>query len=227
EMITGHDLVEWQLRVAAGEALPVRQEDLDFTGHAIEARIYAENPDNGFLPSIGRLDVLNLPAHTAFANGDVRIDGGVREGDAITPYYDPMIAKLIVRGKDREQARARMAQALGELQCVGVQTNIAFLRRLVLDDAFAQADLDTGLIERRHDSLFPPPMPATDTACALAMAALLAGQGEKSSEPHQRIAGADPWNALDGWRVSGVYEKTFSLLDRGEAREVVLRRVAE
>ena len=100
EMITGHDLVEWQLRVAAGQPLPARQEDLRIEGHAIEARIYAENPEKGFLPSIGTLAYLSLPAHTAFANGDIRVDGGVRMGDTITPFYDPMIAKLIVRGAD-------------------------------------------------------------------------------------------------------------------------------
>ncbi|MBB5216512.1 biotin carboxylase N-terminal domain-containing protein [Parapusillimonas granuli] len=227
EMITGHDLVEWQLRVAAGEPLPVDQAQLAFSGHAIEARIYAENPDNGFLPSIGRLDVLNLPQHVAFVNGDVRIDGGVREGDAITPYYDPMIAKLIVRGDDRDQARARMAQALEDLQCVGVQTNVAFLRRLMLDEAFAQADLDTGLIERRHDSLFPPPAPASDTACALAVAAVLAGRGQTSSDAHRRAAGIDPWDALDGWRIGGVYERPFSLRHHEDTRTVLLRRVAD
>src|SRR5699024_8819819 len=107
ELITGHDLVQWQLQVAAGQALPARQEDLQLSGHAIEARIYAENPDKGFLPSTGTLSVLRFPAHVAFANDDVRVDGGVQQGDQISPFYDPMIAKLIVRGDDREQALAR------------------------------------------------------------------------------------------------------------------------
>src|SRR5690606_41555527 len=110
-------------------------------------------------------------------NGDVRIDGGVRAGDTVAPFYVPMIAKLIVRGNDREQARARMVQALGEIHSVGVQTNIAFLRRLMLDASFAQADLDTGLIERQHDSLFPPAQAASDTTLALGIAAGLAHRG--------------------------------------------------
>ena len=176
EMITGHDLVEWQLRVAAGQPLPARQEDLRIEGHAIEARIYAENPE-GFLPSIGTLAYLSLPAHTAFANGDIRVDGGVRMGDTITPFYDPMIAKLIVRGADRDQARARMLQALAQTQAVGVQTNVAFLSRLMRDSAFAAADLDTGLIERQRDTLLPAPRPAGADALALASAAVLARQG--------------------------------------------------
>ncbi|HLR78368.1 MAG TPA: biotin carboxylase N-terminal domain-containing protein, partial [Burkholderiaceae bacterium] len=120
EMITGHDLVKWQLLVAAGQPLPVTQDDLTLGGHAIEARIYAENPDNNFLPSIGRLDVLSFPDHVAFVDGDIRIDGGVQQGDTISPYYDPMIAKLIVRGDNRDQARARMMQALEQIVSVGV-----------------------------------------------------------------------------------------------------------
>ncbi|HEY0295583.1 MAG TPA: biotin carboxylase N-terminal domain-containing protein, partial [Bordetella sp.] len=150
EMITGLDLVEWQLRVASGEPLPLSQEDLRIDGHAIEVRLYAENPDTGFLPSIGTLAYLELPAHTAFANGAVRVDGGVRMGDAITPFYDPMVAKLIVHGADRDQARRRMLAALAGTRVVGVQTNVAFLGRLMRDEAFAAADLDTGLIERRR-----------------------------------------------------------------------------
>ncbi|NYT61535.1 acetyl/propionyl/methylcrotonyl-CoA carboxylase subunit alpha [Alcaligenaceae bacterium] len=220
EMITGHDLVEWQLRVAAGQPLPVTQEQLFITGHAIEARIYAENPDKGFLPSIGTLNTLNFPPHVAFQNGDIRIDGGVRAGDTITPFYDPMIAKLIVRGADRDQARARMVQALGEIQSVGVQTNIAFLRRLMLDPAFADADLDTGLIERQHDSLFPAPAPADDKVLALAVAALLARQGLNHSSLRKNTVHVDPWAQTDGWRINGHYRQVFSLLDQGELREL-------
>ncbi|CAM5184735.1 Carbamoyl-phosphate synthase large chain [Castellaniella denitrificans] len=157
EAITGQDLVEWQLRVAAGQPLPLRQDQLRIQGHALEARIYAENPDKDFLPSIGRLDALQWPPHVVFQTGPVRVDGGVREGDTISPHYDPMIAKLIVHGQDREQARRRMLRALGAVRCTGVQTNIAFLGRLMDDPAFAAADLDTGLIEREHERLFPAP----------------------------------------------------------------------
>jgi 3-methylcrotonyl-CoA carboxylase alpha subunit len=227
EMITGHDLVEWQLRVASGEALPVTQEQLSITGHAIEARIYAENPDKGFLPSIGTLTTLNFRAHVTFQNGDIRVDGGVQAGDTITPFYDPMIAKLIVRGADRDQARARMAQALGEIQSVGVQTNIAFLRRLMLDPAFASADLDTGLIERQHDSLFPPVTAANDNTLALAVAALLAKQGLTHSVIRKNTVHVDPWAQADGWRLNGRYQQVFSLLDQGDLHELHIARDGE
>ena len=220
EMITGHDLVEWQLRVAAGQPLPARQEDLRITGHAIEARIYAENPEKGFLPSIGTLAYLGLPAHTAFVNGDIRVDGGVRMGDTITPYYDPMIAKLIVHGADRDQARARMLQALAQTQAVGVQTNVAFLSRLMKDSAFAAADLDTGLIERQRATLLPEPQPADAAVLALASAAVLVRQG--LGAPGK--AGGDPWDARDGWRLGGRYHRELQWVDNGETRKALIAR---
>ncbi|WP_238927466.1 acetyl/propionyl/methylcrotonyl-CoA carboxylase subunit alpha [Achromobacter xylosoxidans] len=223
EMITGHDLVEWQLRVAAGQPLPARQEDLRIHGHAIEARIYAENPEKGFLPSIGTLAYLGLPAHVAFANGDIRVDGGVRTGDTITPFYDPMIAKLIVHGADRDQARARMLQALAQTQAVGVQTNVAFLSRLMRDSAFAAADLDTGLIERQRATLLPEPTPADAATLALATAAVLASQGQAQSAPHA-TAPADPWDTRDGWRLGGRYQRALQWIDNGETRHVTVAR---
>lgn len=223
EMITGHDLVEWQLRVAAGQPLPARQEDLRIHGHAIEARIYAENPEKGFLPSIGTLAYLGLPAHIAFANGDIRVDGGVRTGDTITPFYDPMIAKLIVHGADRDQARARMLQALAQTQAVGVQTNVAFLSRLMRDSAFAAADLDTGLIERQRATLLPEPTPADAATLALATAAVLASQGQAQSAPHA-AAPADPWDTRDGWRLGGRYQRALQWIDNGETRHVSVAR---
>ncbi|MCZ8440590.1 acetyl/propionyl/methylcrotonyl-CoA carboxylase subunit alpha [Achromobacter xylosoxidans] len=223
EMITGHDLVEWQLRVAAGQPLPARQEDLRIHGHAIEARIYAENPEKGFLPSIGTLVYLGLPAHAAFANGDIRVDGGVRTGDTITPFYDPMIAKLIVHGADRDQARARMLQALAQTQAVGVQTNVAFLSRLMRDSAFAAADLDTGLIERQRATLLPEPTPADAATLALATAAVLASQGQAQSAP-RAAAPADPWDTRDGWRLGGRYQRTLQWIDNGETRHVTVVR---
>lgn len=227
EMITGLDLVEWQLRVAAGERLPLTQEALCLDGHAIEARIYAENPDKGFLPSIGTLAYLALPPHTAFANGDIRVDGGVRMGDTITPFYDPMIAKLIVRGADREHARARMVQALAQTQAVGVQTNVAFLTRLMNDTAFASADLDTGLIERQRATLLPPPPAASLQTLALASVAVLAQQG--LTRDTQRGAGhqADPWSACDGWRLGGRYHRMLPWQDQETRREVTLARDAQ
>ncbi|QJE00068.1 acetyl/propionyl/methylcrotonyl-CoA carboxylase subunit alpha [Massilia forsythiae] len=229
EMITGTDLVEWQLRVAAGQPLPKRQEELAIHGHAIEARVYAENPEKGFLPSIGTLQVMDTPAHVAFALGGhagagsggepaaVRIDAGVRQGDAISPFYDPMIAKLIVWGVDRGQALARMAQALSEFHIVGLATNIAFLKRLVEGDAFANADLDTGLIERNAATLFPPAAPAPLPVLALAASALLQEeQGRTRSLSANRANPAnpaDPWSSAHGWRLNGVYRRRLAFTD--------------
>src|SRR5712671_2997099 len=158
EMITGLDLVEWQLRVASGEALPLRQKDLSINGHAIEARIYAEDPERGFLPATGRLVHFRTPAATPI----VRIDSGVEQGDLITPYYDPMIAKLIVWGESRELARGELLKALGQFQIVGLSNNVQFLARLVATPAFATADLDTALIEREQARLFGAARRAAD-----------------------------------------------------------------
>jgi 3-methylcrotonyl-CoA carboxylase alpha subunit len=212
EMITGLDLVEWQLRVAAGQRLPLRQDQLTINGHAIEARIYAENPDKGFLPSIGSLHHVRTPQAVAFELGGgadaparVRIDSGVREGDAISPFYDPMIAKLIVWGGNREQALARMAQALAEYQIVGLASNIAFLQRLIASAPFASADLDTGLIERHHDVLFPAPSKAALPVLALAAAALLCAE--------QRQHGGDPWSQRGGWRLNSELRRRLDFAD--------------
>ncbi|MFV0282835.1 MAG: acetyl/propionyl/methylcrotonyl-CoA carboxylase subunit alpha [Castellaniella sp.] len=221
EAITGQDLVEWQLRVAAGQPLPLRQDQLRIQGHALEARIYAENPDKDFLPSIGRLDALQWPPHVVFQTGPVRVDGGVREGDTISPHYDPMIAKLIVHGQDREQARQRMLRALGAVRATGVQTNIAFLGRLMDDPAFAAADLDTGLIEREHDRLFPAPQACGDTTLALAAAALLHHDGLSGPDA---TPDRDPWRQADNWRIGGRYENTLTLLDAQGQRTVQVRR---
>jgi 3-methylcrotonyl-CoA carboxylase alpha subunit len=221
EAITGQDLVEWQLRVAAGEPLPLRQEELRIQGHAIEARIYAENPANDFLPSIGHLDVLTWPDHVNFRIGALRVDGGVREGDTITPYYDPMIAKLIVHADDREQARQRMQRALGAICCTGLHTNIAFLGRLMSSGAFATADLDTGLIEHEHDHLFPAAQPAPAAILGLAAAALLPA----ASPPAPGSAGtASPWQLADGWRVGARYARTLTFGDAAGERSLLVRR---
>ncbi len=203
EMVTGLDLVEWQLRVAAGEPLPLRQAQLRVHGHAIEARLYAENPARGFLPSTGTLKHLRLPDGVEFDIGaPVRVDSGVREGDAITPFYDPMIAKLIVHGADREEALGRMARALRDCEAVGLHTNAAFLQRIVACKPFAEADLDTGLIERHHDTLFAP-QASPRAALALACAALLA------RERDTQAGGASPWAALPNWRLNAGYRRTI------------------
>jgi 3-methylcrotonyl-CoA carboxylase alpha subunit len=220
EMITGTDLVEWQLRVAAGQALPKQQHELAINGHAIEARVYAENPEKGFLPSIGTLRFMDVPAHVSFELGGVanapagvRVDSGVREGDAISPFYDPMIAKLIVWGADRTQALSRMAQALSEFHIVGLATNIAFLKRLVEGEAFASADLDTGLIERNNASLFPAAGPAPKGALALAAVALADAEQALSVSNNP----ADPWTSTHGWRMNGIYRRRLSFGDEYSA----------
>ncbi|CAG9175874.1 acetyl/propionyl/methylcrotonyl-CoA carboxylase subunit alpha [Cupriavidus respiraculi] len=232
EMITGQDLVEWQLRVAAGEALPLAQEQLRIDGHALEARIYAENPDNNFLPSTGKLRYLRTPPAVQFMRGGagetgghgpagVRIDSGVREGDTISPYYDPMIAKLIVWGRDRDEALSRMRQALAAYHVVGLSTNIAFLQRLVSSQAFRTADLDTGLIERNHDALFPAPAPVGIEVIALAVAAVL-----DSERRERRIDAADrhsPWTHAGPWRLNGGARRVLRFGIAGQTLEATLQ----
>ena len=221
EMITGLDLVEWQLRVAAGEPLPLTQAQLQLRGHAIEVRIYAENPDNGFLPSIGKLHYLGLPDCVAFTHGHVRVDGGVRTGDTISTFYDPMIAKLIVHGDDREQARARMLQALERTRIVGVHTNVEFLRRLMANPAFANALLHTGLIEQERETLLPTRSLASDQALIVAALALKEKQG---SVPQ---AWQDPWCDDGSWRVSGLAPRQLVLMDGDIKRVVSLTGIGE
>ncbi|HLY56343.1 MAG TPA: acetyl-CoA carboxylase biotin carboxylase subunit, partial [Stellaceae bacterium] len=162
EAITGQDLVEWQLRVAAGEPLPLRQEELTISGHAIEVRVYAEDPARDFAPSTGLLAHLVEPPQDA----NTRIDSGVLAGDAISIHYDPMIAKLIVHGRDRDDAVRRLARALGEYEIVGVATNLAFLSAIAAHPAYREAAVDTGFIARHHDELFPAPAPAGQVALA-------------------------------------------------------------
>ena len=213
EMITGLDLVEWQLRVAAGEPLPLAQEQLRIEGHAIEARIYAEDPSRGFLPSTGTLVHLVPPE----ASAEVRVDTGVEEGDAITPWYDPMIAKLIVHGATREAALARMGEALASWRIVGVANNVAFLARLVATASFAQADLDTGLIEREHEALFGADAAPPDHAWLLAALAELAGEATAAAA---RADAHSPWAASDGWRLNGHAVRRLGFEHGGETREI-------
>jgi 3-methylcrotonyl-CoA carboxylase alpha subunit len=223
EMITGLDLVEWQLRVADGEALPLQQQQLTLRGHAIEARIYAENPEKGFLPATGTLHYLQTPAALGFqiysdgpvgpltVPAPVRIDSGFAQGDAISPFYDPMIAKLIVWGVDRSEALARMAAALQAYRVAGVATNIGFLQRLIACDAFAGADLDTGLIEHNRAVLFPPPAPAPLGVLALAAMAVI--QGERGVGSTDNANAGDPWSAGDGWRMHERLQRTLEWAD--------------
>jgi 3-methylcrotonyl-CoA carboxylase alpha subunit len=201
EMITGQDLVEWQLRVANGEKLPRRQEELRINGHAIEARIYAENPARDFLPSIGTLSHLRQPA----ASDDVRVDTGVRAGDRITPYYDPMIAKLIVHGEDRASAVRLLAASLHTYEVVGVATNLALLRGIATNAAFAAGVFDTGFIGRN-----PAFLRAADTRpdrvapiLAAACLSLLARQHAANLARAPASDPYSPWNADDAWRMNG------------------------
>jgi 3-methylcrotonyl-CoA carboxylase alpha subunit len=217
EMITGLDLVEWQLRVASGERLPLTQEQLQIDGHALEARIYAEDPDTGFLPSTGRLVHLAPPPES----DHVRVDTGVEQGDEITPYYDPMIAKLIVWGADRRQALARMRQALAQYRVVGVSNNVDFLTRLVAVPSFANADLDTGLIEREQALLFPPAGEVPADVWLIAALAELLREKRLAEKRAARVVDPDsPWRALDGWRLNGRTERKLAFR-RGDTVQYV------
>ncbi len=220
EMITGLDLVEWQIRIAAGGELPIAQKDLRINGHAIEARVYAEDPRRDFLPASGRIAHLGLPAESE----NVRVDTGVRSGDEITVYYDPMIAKLIVRDSDRPAALVRMREALGGFEVAGLATNLGFLYRLVQDRDFVGADLDTGLIERHRAELLAPPAPAGEEALTLAtltallhLDAALHGEARRSGDPFS------PWSLGDGWRANQDGVQLF-VFQEGENRHAVTAR---
>ena len=208
EAITGLDLVEWQLRVASGEPLPLKQEDLRIHGHAIEARICAENPDNNFLPATGALNVYALPECVTFERGAVRVDSGVRQGDAISPFYDSMVAKLIVHGDTREQALARLDDALAQTHIVGLATNVQFLRRVARTESFARAKLDTALIPREQAVLFHQEPVGLPLAAAAAVAQTLLR--ERASE------GVDPFSRRDGFHTHGVVQRRFEFEFGGE-----------
>lgn len=195
EAITGQDLVEWQLRVAAGEPLPLSQDQLRISGHAIEARICAENPDKNFLPATGTLHVYRKPAATAFDRGLVRFDDGVREGDAISPFYDSMVAKLIVHGETRAQALARLDEALARTRIIGLATNVQFLRHVLSSPSFVQANLDTALIPREAALLFEQERVGAITAVAAAVVHTLLSERQAKS--------ADPFSCSDGWCSHG------------------------
>jgi 3-methylcrotonyl-CoA carboxylase alpha subunit len=216
EAITGHDLVEWQLRVAAGQPLPATQDELVRRGHAIEARICAENPEQNFLPATGTMHVARWPAHASFEVADVRIDRGFDEGDTISPHYDSMIAKLIVRADTREQALGRLDAALARTHIVGLATNVAFLRRVIGTRSFAQGDLDTALIERERAALFEQPPLAIEVAAAGVIAHEMAAEAA--------LQDADPWSRRDGRRLHGGATRRFDLDVAGTHHAVTLHR---
>ena len=218
EMVTGTDLVEWQIRVAAGEPLPAGQAELSFKGHAVEARVYAEDPDRGFLPSTGTLLHLGMPPEST----RVRIDQGVRTGDAVTPHYDPMIAKVVAHGENRGAALARLGGALRAFEIAGVTTNVPFLSRLVADPAFRAGDVDTALIDRRLDSLLahtPVPEPVLAGAAMYAAGAL--------AEPETGNSAEDPWSTLIGWRLWGDARQPVHLEVDGDAVEAQVTFLAD
>ncbi|WP_458096696.1 acetyl/propionyl/methylcrotonyl-CoA carboxylase subunit alpha [Roseomonas sp. WA12] len=214
EAITGQDLVEWQLRVAAGEPLPMTQDQLRIQGHAIEMRLYAEDPARDFAPSTGRIDHLRTPPET----GGIRIDTGVREGDAVTIHYDPMLAKIIAHGPDRSAALARLSRALDATELVGPATNLPLLRAIAAHPAFRAGELDTGFIARNADTLLASAGPAPRAALAAAVAQVLADAAAHASsdpaDPHS------PWAAASAWRLSGEGYQDVVLTD-GENTSVL------
>ena len=223
EAITGLDLVELQLRVASGEPLPLRQDQLQIQGHAIEARICAENPDNNFLPATGTLNVYGLPPHVTFerAPHGVRVDSGVREGDTISPFYDSMVAKLIVHGATREEALARMDAALAQTHIVGLATNVQFLRHVVTSNSFASANLDTGLIPREAAALFNQEKVGLPMAAAALVAHTLTAEQAAAAKPDAK-GWNDPWAQRDGWRSHGPSTRSFAVEFQGAPHTVLL-----
>jgi 3-methylcrotonyl-CoA carboxylase alpha subunit len=225
EMITGLDLVEWQLRVAAGEPLPLEQEEIGLAGHAIEARLYAEDPGRGFLPATGRLIHLRWPAETAH----IRIDTGIRPGDEISLHYDPMLAKLIVWDQDRSAAVRQLRSALAACQIGGVRNNVDFLRAIAGHPAFAAGAVDTGFIASHQGDLIPdaPPAPFID-AWVLACADILLRQGEAAQD---RARGSrdpySPWHLADGWRLNGEGHSEIRLRCDGSVHRIGVTYQAE
>jgi len=221
EMITGLDLVEWQLRVAAGEPLPAAQSALAIHGHAIEARIYAEDPDRGFLPSIGRISHWRMPV----AGNGVRVDTGFREGDDVSPFYDPLLAKVIAWGEDRARARAALLRALDQCEVTGVTTNVAFLERVVAHHAFASGRLDTGLIDTHRDALLAPASAAPDRAWIAA--ALSEYQAIECAARASSAGAADPyspWHAADAWwNGTATHRIAITLADASGQRTVSVK----
>jgi 3-methylcrotonyl-CoA carboxylase alpha subunit len=237
EAITGLDLVEWQLRVASGEPLPLKQEQLRIHGHAIEARICAEAPDKHFLPATGTLQICHWPEHVAFqapsplwgegrgeghAAALPRIDAGFGQGDTISPYYDSMVAKLIVHGATREEALSRLDAALAQTHIVGLATNVQFLRHVVQSRSFTQADLDTALIVREAGVLFEQEKVGFSLAAASVVAHTLLQEQAQEAASASPSGWIDPWGRRDGWHSHAVTVRCFDFEFHGEARQAQL-----
>ncbi len=208
EMITGQDLVEWQLRVAMGERLPLAQDELTITGHSFEARLYAEDPEQDFLPATGTLTRFALDLEGAGLDADkVRLDSGVESGDVVSMHYDPMLAKLIVHGADRDQALATLNRALAALDVQGVVTNRAFLQRLATHPAFKGCELDTRFIEKHEESLFAPREITTEAYASAALIGLKQLSRECESD--------SPWDRHDGFRLNAPHTIRLALCATG------------
>jgi len=224
EATTGLDLVEWQLRVAAGEMLPLRQEQVTTRGHAIELRLYAEDAERGFLPGSGRLERLELP----HAMPGIRIDAGVDAGDVVSVFYDPMIAKLIAFGDDREQALVRLRNALAAIDVVGPASNVGFLERLIAHPAVQEARIDTGYLDRHLDEFVS--LPNAPPLAALAAAAALRLLAERDEAAVEAGAGADPhspWALADGWRIGQTSAQPLVLQWRDQRIELQVEGTAD
>lgn len=218
EMITGQDLVEWQIRVAAGEPMPLTQDNLAIEGHAFEARIYAEDPARDFLPSTGRLVHLRFPA----PGPGLRIETGVREGDEVSRHYDPMIAKLVVWGRDRTAALARLGAALAETEIVGPANNVAFLAKLAAHPDFGAGGVDTGFIARHREELAPETGAISDDVLALASLAELLHRRARAEARARRSADPySPWRETNGWRLNA--ETHTELLFRDGERDIMAK----
>ncbi len=219
EMITGLDLVEWQLRIAAGEPLPRKQAELAIRGHAIEARVYAEDPAKGFLPATGRLVHVRFPRESA----QLRVDTGIEPGAEIQPWYDPMIAKIIAHGADRREALARLAAALRETEVAGPANNVGFLARVASSAAFSRGEVDTGFIERHSDELLAPDAGVPCEVLAAAACAELDAE-ERTARDRARGSGDpySPWHCADGWRLNQGSHHGFVFTRRGTKHEVAV-----
>lgn len=219
EMITGQDLVAWQFKVASGEALPLDQESLSVTGHAVEARIYAENPESNFLPSTGKLNYLKTPETSA----NIRIDTGVQQGDVISAYYDPMIAKLICWGEDREQALARLKSALEQYHLIGLKNNINFLHDLCAHPAVESGGATTRFIDSNLDELIAVNSSLDENALISATIALLQDSAQQIQTQQQSTADPNsPWAASDNWRVGDDRTQRISLQHENESHQLVV-----
>jgi 3-methylcrotonyl-CoA carboxylase alpha subunit len=215
EEVTGLDLVAWQFQIAAGENLPLTQAQVRFAGHAIEARLYAEDPENGFLPSTGPIVGLELPA-------EVRVDSGVEAGGEVTPFYDPMIAKLIAHAPTREAALGRLANALDHTLVAGVRTNVAFLAALCRTANFREGKVDTGFIDRNLATLAAVPHEPDRAAAALGVAHLLDEDGAETAGLEEAVEPNSPWAARDGFQLGGTRSVVVPILIDGQSADAAV-----